>query len=1553
MPQKDTELGTIKIKIEQTLKDQEEVLDRFSKRKSKNPAAASRAVLDARQRISTLRNISQQDSLSAADWNRFAQNAQGLATAMNKLVQNVVGTSKQFQELTETLNKLQSKRELTYQKRDALLASNNARYTKGKGLQFNEKAFWTEYQKGKNAITGQQGTLTNWDYFTSARKSGSTNAWTGLKDYTTAWNAYVAEKTKTVGAEYESLSKEIKTWKKAIQNITNKLNNAPNIDEQLAADTGTTVDNTDFLIGLGNRYTKEVKEAAQNQQDWNGQLDASEFKLKKQESSLGKAFKAFTIYAAVLRTVKTALREAVSTITELDKSLTEQAMVTGHTRQETYNLVKQYQELATQVGATTKEIASVATEYMKQGQTIEDSLVLTQAAVSAAKVARVSVGDSVNYLTTALNGYQMAAEDAMRVSDIFAAVAAASATDYDELAIALSKVASQANLAGMSIEYTTALLTKGLETTREAPETMGTALKTIIARMRELTDYGATLEGDADINTVESQLAYVGIELRNANGELRSTEDVLDELGKKWETLNTNQQAALAKALAGTRQQSRLIALMDGYERVIELQDIADRSAGATAAQASVYLQGIEAAINNVRVAWERVISAFTNSDVITGVINFIASGINAFADALDNAYAYIPVIGLIAASIMKVVGYRLKENEIAQLQLKIQQERLIAELKIQQAVARENALKAKQVQLEQELENTKGKKKKAALQKQIGDLSDPNSSAYKQALSGSQEYTLVTQQLNMALSQQTHLMSLNSLAFSGFAFLIKSIVTPIKTLGVLFVNLFKSIKLGIKGIAAAIKSAGGWIAVIGEIINVALIAWTAISTLVNWIQQIIPSAENSAKAINTLSNEIYTLNERITTIDSAIDTFDELDNKIIKTTEDVEAMNDALASAADKLTEEQQKTYNSLTTNAARRDYLKSISDATREEANKKRQQQLDEWNTAMSRGYGSDMLTSNNSEMISARDALYAINNSRLYDAVDKMTDLTESQRDAIEDLAQSILEAVDAQTALNYANSNYSETLATTLSQLKDIKTSTNEYASANEILTSDDYTLKDRVKAYEQVAQALRDDEKALKAFTDTYSQYEVFAKMGDDVLDFIEKVGLSIDDINDLYAAAEKLRKAGVAITDQDYQSRFDDLLNALADSNGDIATAIETVFGDYLSQFKKGTKDYIDAYNAFINAYADLTAVGMLNMGQNLEALKNQVNNFYEKAASWSSMSEADKTEFIQDNAELFSGASGASLLEAFESGNYAAIQNALMGNKGLNDLVDKRRAEIEQELKIELAKQGDNRNEAYIKYLQDYLTYLEDEENLFAASLETRLEQEQNALDEYKSYLKDQQEALKDSLDKRKEAYQDYFDAINQTEEDEDYEEQAQTLITNISKLGSTTNATASSQRKELVKQLEELEKERLKELRERAQEQVLDNMDTTLDEINDKFDELLNNNRALLAVMTGQYQSNPSAFVNALLANQAANGATDLEMQNSLANLQSIFGGLMSGFDWSSVNLDAITAGSSNNTTNNLMLSLMNNPVSLSSSQQSSLFAAIMKALTEVGLS
>jgi len=227
------------------------------------------------------------------------------------------------------------------------------------------------------------------------------------------------------------------------------------------------------------------------------------------------------------------MHEAVKTIKEIDRALTEQAMVTGLTRKQTYGLLKDYQDMASRLGTTTKEVSSTMTQFLRQGRSINESLKLTEAAVSAAKVAGISAADSINYLTTAINGFRLSADDAMKVSDKFAAVAASAATSYEEIAIALSKVAAQANLAGMSIDYTTALLTKGIETTREAPETIGTALKTVIARMRELSDYGETLGGDTDINNVESQLAYIGIALRDNNGELRSTEEVLNELGGK------------------------------------------------------------------------------------------------------------------------------------------------------------------------------------------------------------------------------------------------------------------------------------------------------------------------------------------------------------------------------------------------------------------------------------------------------------------------------------------------------------------------------------------------------------------------------------------------------------------------------------------------------------------------------------------------------------------------------------------------------------------------------------------------------------------------------------------------------------------------------------------------------------------------------------------------------------------------------------------------------------------------------------------------------------
>ena len=75
--------------------------------------------------------------------------------------------------------------------------------------------------------------------------------------------------------------------------------------------------------------------------------------------------------------------------------------------------------------------------------------------------------------------------------------------------------------------------------------------------------------------------------------------------------------------------------MMQDYERVMELQEIAARSQGATMAQMSTYLEGMDAALNKVNIAWESIVSAVTNS-------NFIISLVDIFSGLLENIAGFL-----------------------------------------------------------------------------------------------------------------------------------------------------------------------------------------------------------------------------------------------------------------------------------------------------------------------------------------------------------------------------------------------------------------------------------------------------------------------------------------------------------------------------------------------------------------------------------------------------------------------------------------------------------------------------------------------------------------------------------------------------------------------------------------------------------------------------------------------------------------------------------------------------------------------------------------------
>lgn len=134
-------------------------------------------------------------------------------------------------------------------------------------------------------------------------------------------------------------------------------------------------------------------------------------------------------------------------------------------------------------------------------------------------------------------------------------------------------------------------------------------------------------EGES-LNDVEKALNAQGIALRSAMGEWRSFEDVLDEVAAKWKKFNDTQRSQIATAIAGTRQQEIFRSLMNNYDEVGRLAQVAADSTGSASKRMEIYLDSVEAKTNNVKNAWQGFIQSLNQSesykDMLDMVTNFL-----------------------------------------------------------------------------------------------------------------------------------------------------------------------------------------------------------------------------------------------------------------------------------------------------------------------------------------------------------------------------------------------------------------------------------------------------------------------------------------------------------------------------------------------------------------------------------------------------------------------------------------------------------------------------------------------------------------------------------------------------------------------------------------------------------------------------------------------------------------------------------------------------------------------------------------------------------------
>ena len=343
----------------------------------------------------------------------------------------------------------------------------------------------------------------------------------------------------------------------------------------------------------------------------------------------------WNISSSVVNNFTNSIQEAWGYVKHLDSSLNDIRIVTGKSADEMDRFAEKANKAAKRLGASTTDYTEASLIYYQQGLSDEEAAAKAETTIKAANVTGQS-GEAVSeQLTAVWNGYKVSAEEAELYIDKLAAVAATTASDLEELSTGMSKVASAAATMGVDIDQLNSQLATIVSVTREAPESIGTALKTVYARMSDIT---AGLDGEVSLDEYTKQMETMGINVLDANGNLRDMGDVIEEIGGKWKSMSREQQTSLAQTIAGTRQYSRMMALFNNWDMYTKALETSANAAGTLNEQNEIYLESTEAHLKRLTAAKEGLFDSLLEADGINPLIDDLTNIVEALEKVVDAA---------------------------------------------------------------------------------------------------------------------------------------------------------------------------------------------------------------------------------------------------------------------------------------------------------------------------------------------------------------------------------------------------------------------------------------------------------------------------------------------------------------------------------------------------------------------------------------------------------------------------------------------------------------------------------------------------------------------------------------------------------------------------------------------------------------------------------------------------------------------------------------------------------------------------------------------------
>ena len=285
-------------------------------------------------------------------------------------------------------------------------------------------------------------------------------------------------------------------------------------------------------------------------------------------------------------------------------------------------MFQSYNKLAKDLKSTTIAVAEASNEFIRMGESVANTDTLITNSQMLSKIGMINSADAAQYLISSMKGYQISAKDSVTIVDKLTSVDMEAAVSAGELAEAMSKTANLARVSGVSMDNLIGYISEVAEVTQKSASVVGTSFQSIFSRMGNIK-LNKFIDDDTgeDLSDVEAVLGRLGIKLRENETTFRDFDDVLKETASRWGEYTDVEKNSIAVALGGTRQRENTIALLENFDRALQLSETAANSAGTSLKRYAIYQDSIAANTDRLTAAFESLSMNTFSEDLYNDIL--------------------------------------------------------------------------------------------------------------------------------------------------------------------------------------------------------------------------------------------------------------------------------------------------------------------------------------------------------------------------------------------------------------------------------------------------------------------------------------------------------------------------------------------------------------------------------------------------------------------------------------------------------------------------------------------------------------------------------------------------------------------------------------------------------------------------------------------------------------------------------------------------------------------------------------------------------------------